>query len=416
MEGYWRVAEAFETQDEPAFCGLGTLVTALNALEVDPGAVWKGAWRWYHEAMLDCCVDLEEIKDHGIDFDSWVCLARCQGLDVVAQRADEHVTESQFRELVRTDCSAGDDQIGRVLCVSYSRRPLGQTGDGHFSPIGGYHEAEDLVLVMDVARFKHPPHWMPLPVLWQAMQACDQRTGLPRGFATLSRCFDRWAQPTIIQLTFGRGRLADTRAFFVSDVLPLVAGADGAADELWRALRSLPASVASLLYVHESYPPAVRPAIVLPALGSSSDVDSGNRLDESELPRTLLGSAEGALNELRTTPLYKTLRRASDDFRRRTGPLPLSLEAAAALLLVLASVQGSCLGDAAALRRALPLSSALIDASASAIAGPLLRDVGMAARQIAEMADVKAGSYGCCQTAGCGGNVDCGRRGSGCLS
>jgi hypothetical protein len=73
MEGYWRVAEAFGTQDEPAFCGLGTLVTALNALEVDPGAVWKGSWRWYHEAMLDCCVELEQVKEHGIDFDSWVC-------------------------------------------------------------------------------------------------------------------------------------------------------------------------------------------------------------------------------------------------------------------------------------------------------------------------------------------------------
>jgi hypothetical protein len=48
-ECYFRLAEAFRTQDEPAFCGLGTLVTALNALEVDPGEVWKGSWRWYAE-------------------------------------------------------------------------------------------------------------------------------------------------------------------------------------------------------------------------------------------------------------------------------------------------------------------------------------------------------------------------------
>ena len=33
-------------QDEPAFCGLGTLVTALNALAVDPGRIWKGVRRF----------------------------------------------------------------------------------------------------------------------------------------------------------------------------------------------------------------------------------------------------------------------------------------------------------------------------------------------------------------------------------
>jgi len=27
-------------------------------------------------------------------------------------------------------------------------------GDGHFSPIGAYHKEKDLVLILDVARFK----------------------------------------------------------------------------------------------------------------------------------------------------------------------------------------------------------------------------------------------------------------------
>lgn len=42
MECYFKLAAQFRTQDEPAFCGLTTLVIALNALEVDPGEVWKG--------------------------------------------------------------------------------------------------------------------------------------------------------------------------------------------------------------------------------------------------------------------------------------------------------------------------------------------------------------------------------------
>jgi len=47
-----------------------------------------------------------------------------------------------------------------VLIASYDRASLGQTGNGHFSPIGGYHMERDLVLVLDVARFKYPPHWV----------------------------------------------------------------------------------------------------------------------------------------------------------------------------------------------------------------------------------------------------------------
>ena len=42
MECYFKLAAQFRTQDEPAFCGLTTLVIALNALEVDPGEVCKG--------------------------------------------------------------------------------------------------------------------------------------------------------------------------------------------------------------------------------------------------------------------------------------------------------------------------------------------------------------------------------------
>eukprot|EP00601_Ochromonadales_sp_CCMP2298_P016685 CAMPEP_0173239574 /NCGR_PEP_ID=MMETSP1142-20121109/13286_1 /TAXON_ID=483371 /ORGANISM="non described non described, Strain CCMP2298" /LENGTH=158 /DNA_ID=CAMNT_0014170599 /DNA_START=112 /DNA_END=589 /DNA_ORIENTATION=+ len=39
---------------------------------------------------------------------------------------------------------------------------------------------------MDVARFKYPPHWVPLPLLHQAMQRVDQESGLSRGYLLLS--------------------------------------------------------------------------------------------------------------------------------------------------------------------------------------------------------------------------------------
>lgn len=26
---------------------------------------WKGAWRWFSESLLDCCLPLEVVKEHG---------------------------------------------------------------------------------------------------------------------------------------------------------------------------------------------------------------------------------------------------------------------------------------------------------------------------------------------------------------
>ena len=40
MQCYFKLAAQFRTQDEPAYCGLSTLVMVLNSLEVDPGELF----------------------------------------------------------------------------------------------------------------------------------------------------------------------------------------------------------------------------------------------------------------------------------------------------------------------------------------------------------------------------------------
>lgn len=63
MAGYFPLAEQFHTQSEPSYCGLGSLVMALNALAIDPERQWKGAWRWFADDMLDCCLPLATIRE-----------------------------------------------------------------------------------------------------------------------------------------------------------------------------------------------------------------------------------------------------------------------------------------------------------------------------------------------------------------
>ncbi|CAM8965411.1 unnamed protein product [Rhodiola kirilowii] len=182
MEGFYKLISNFQTQSEPAYCGLATLSMVLNALAIDPGRKWKGPWRWFDESMLDCCESLEVVKENGISFGKLVCLAQCSGAKVEAFRASSSSVDD-FRKYIIQCCSSDDCH----LIVSYYRGTFQQTGTGHFSPIGGYHAGKDLALILDVARFKYPPHWVPLTLLWEAMDRVDESTGQRRGFMLVSR-------------------------------------------------------------------------------------------------------------------------------------------------------------------------------------------------------------------------------------
>eukprot|EP00798_Chlamydomonas_sp_ICE-L_P011084 gene11084-18694_t len=181
MAGFFKLVEQFSMQDEPAFCGLTSISMVMNALSIDPRRTWKGAWRFFHEQLLDCCRPIDEVKKHGITLLQAASLARCNGAKVDLKRYGSFTLE-EFRNDIQRLCQSGESHT----VVSYSRRTLQQTGDGHFSPVGGYHAARDLVLILDVARFKYPPHWVSLPMLFEAMSHADPSTKLPRGYLLMS--------------------------------------------------------------------------------------------------------------------------------------------------------------------------------------------------------------------------------------
>ncbi|KAI9099690.1 Phytochelatin synthase-domain-containing protein [Phlyctochytrium arcticum] len=181
-EIYFSLSGNFTMQSEPAFCGLGSLAMVLNALAVDPGKTWKGVWRWYSDDMLECCAPLEQIRERGMTFRELGCLARCNGLSVVAKRADQVSREEFLADLKRVTASQDSHMV-----VSFSRGTLSQTGDGHFSPIGAYHPEKNQALVLDTARFKYPSYFCDADLLYDAMQPIDKETGLPRGYFILTK-------------------------------------------------------------------------------------------------------------------------------------------------------------------------------------------------------------------------------------
>ncbi|KAI9216651.1 Phytochelatin synthase-domain-containing protein [Blastocladiella britannica] len=187
-ENYFALAGTFTTQSEPAYCGLGSLAMILNALEIDPKKRWKGGWRWYSDEMLECCAPLDVIKNKGITFKEFSCMAKCNGLSVVAKRGDEVSLEEFVTDLTASVSNAFASDTHMV--VSFSRRALGQTGDGHFSPVSVYHPSERKVLVLDTARFKYPSYFVDVELLHKSMQLVDTETGLPRGYFLLQRRAD----------------------------------------------------------------------------------------------------------------------------------------------------------------------------------------------------------------------------------
>ncbi|CAO2161506.1 unnamed protein product [Urochloa humidicola] len=242
MEGFFSLASCFQTQSEPAFCGLASLVVVLNALAIDPGRRWKGPWRWFDESMLDCCAPLDKVKAEGITFGKVACLAHCAGADVRPFRANQVTVYDLRRHLIR--CTSSRDCH---LIASYHRRHLKQTGTGHFSPVGGYHARQDMALILDVACFKYPPHWVPLPLLWEAMNTIDESTELLRGFMLISR---HNAAPSALYTVSCRDESWISMARYCVEDLPDLLKAeslDNVPTLLSRVIDSLPANVGSLI-------------------------------------------------------------------------------------------------------------------------------------------------------------------------
>lgn len=152
----------------------------LNALEIDPKRTWKGNWRWFSTEQMQTCSPAESIKERGIPFDEFTCLAQTH-CKVKPHRGVSYQHFLKDLELVTSNTTS-------QMVVNYSRTSLGQHDRlAHFSPIGGYNKKEDQVLIMDVARGKYPSVWVTTKTLYNAMMArSEEELGRSRGYFILS--------------------------------------------------------------------------------------------------------------------------------------------------------------------------------------------------------------------------------------
>ena len=196
---YFSLAEQFMNQSDPAYCGVTTLAMMLNVYKQDPSSLrWKGGWRFYadEQSVLSHCTCYlnhpQYIKRKGITMEEFQTLTQCHKIPVqtfYASNTSYEQFQSHIQHIFSHDYNNNNNdnhQEDQYVVVSFARSKLEQTGDGHFSPLAAYHEPSNQVLLLDVARFKYTPYWIPLETLYNAMTEIDAVTQKSRGWFLFS--------------------------------------------------------------------------------------------------------------------------------------------------------------------------------------------------------------------------------------
>jgi Phytochelatin synthase len=101
--------------------------------------------------------------------------------DIARQKLGRNVTVLRDLDLAafREQLSRSNDPSRRYV-INFSRGPLFGTGGGHHSPIAGYLDEDDLVLILDVNK-KYGPWLIKSQRLYEAMNTVDTTAQKRRG-------------------------------------------------------------------------------------------------------------------------------------------------------------------------------------------------------------------------------------------
>ena len=136
MEPYFPLTEQFVTQNEPTFCGLGTLTMVMNALNVDPRRRLRDeggpGWRWWADEMFptSCSGSLDKIRIAGVTMEEFRTLAAANGATVSMRRpTDPGESIDTFRGAILDAATSSSESF---TVTSFDRSTLGQTGASAF--------------------------------------------------------------------------------------------------------------------------------------------------------------------------------------------------------------------------------------------------------------------------------------------
>lgn len=101
----------------------------------------------------------------------------CLGLKTSTRFAEGTTSQQATNEIL------AHLEANHYVIVNFDRKLLHEEGGGHFSPLAA--GAEGRVLILDVARYKYTPVWVPHEDLFNAMASSDGTSGKSRGFVAV---------------------------------------------------------------------------------------------------------------------------------------------------------------------------------------------------------------------------------------
>lgn len=183
---YFQVQPYLESQQNLAFCGPASIAAVLNSLDLPrpaSGPLYPYPFFTQDNVFTPATQRIKsyiQVNARGMTLAEFAAFLNALGTRAAVHYADE-LDLAGLRALVKATL---ENPKGRLV-VNYSRKPLGQAGDGHLSPVGAYDEATDSVLLLDVAKFKYPPVWITLQDLYTAIRTMDPDSGKSRGLVAV---------------------------------------------------------------------------------------------------------------------------------------------------------------------------------------------------------------------------------------
>lgn len=189
---FWKLSAAFVSEDRQTFCGVASSVMALNALDVPPPVAprWYPYKYWNQDNIftlgaLEAATSVAAVEAHGMTLPVLARFIAASG----AKSEPKHASDTDlaaFRETARRVLN----DPNAILLVDIERAALGQgggPGGGHISPIAAYNAAADRFLLLDVARYRFKPSWIPADLLFAAMNTIDPDSNRSRGYVVVRK-------------------------------------------------------------------------------------------------------------------------------------------------------------------------------------------------------------------------------------
>ena len=185
---FWTICRYFISEKFLTYCGIASSVTVLNSLGVDaPDEPEIYPYKMFTQDNIFTDEVLHHRRPLDVEKGGSTLEQQAVVLEALQVGVDTYFGSDldleTCRELLVETLTSADKRV----IIDFNRKTLGQKGSGHFSPLAAYHEGEDRFLLMDVARYKMPPCWVPAPVLHEALQGINSASGKSRGFLIVSR-------------------------------------------------------------------------------------------------------------------------------------------------------------------------------------------------------------------------------------